>query len=41
MTQSKFNPFKREIVRLAYSGHVHLHRINWLAKRSPVRAPGL
>jgi len=43
VTQSKFNPYKREIVCLAYSysaggtsnisGHVLLHSINWLAKR--------
>ena len=42
VTQSKFNPCKREIVCLAYSylaggnsytsGHVLLHSINWLAK---------
>jgi len=38
VTQSKFNPCKREIVCLAYSysdisGHILLHSINWLAKR--------
>jgi len=43
VTQSKFNPCKREIVCLAYSysaggtsytsEHVLLHSINWLAMR--------
>jgi len=40
VTQSKFNPCKREIVCLPYSysaaiisGHVLWHSINWLVKR--------
>jgi len=42
VAQSKFNPYKREIVCCAYSylaggtsnisGHVVVHSINWLAK---------
>ena len=43
VTQSKFNPCKREIVCCAYSysaggtcGHMLVHRINRLAKRKTV-----